>query len=615
MKKSTIRIIAVCLLYVLLYGGMLYLYRGEAISTSVKQEASVFYGKSSGYGGTLRVRVETQGDTLVSISVTEHNETAGVGQLAVDAIPKRMVESQSIAVESISGCTVSSNAIISAVEDALGEQKELFQSPPDQTEAEDAQRQQYTADVIVVGAGGAGLTAAYMAAQQGAKVLIVEKMPFVGGATGIAGGWTTGGGSDYQASLGYEDNVELIFQDLLKNGHYTNDAVLTWMFANEMGPTFDWLVDELGIQFPPYADVLPENSVPRCFDMVGGAPAYIAKMMERLEETDAELLTETKAYELLTADGCVTGVRASCADGSVIELFAGAVLLATGGYGANRDMLGEQLLSIPYYGPQCATGDGHRMAQEVGVRMQHMEYGKLYPDGIEVSPGIAKTTIMSSYAVMDSSGAILVDRNGKRVVNETESDEILCSAMLAAEDHCLYLVMDQETFSKWKAAANRLYAAEIEKWLEQNGEVPPIFVGSATLRGAAQAAGIDPDGLVQTVGRFNAAVDAGADEEFGRPLTAKIGEGPYYIVEQKLRFATTLGGACATERLEALGEKIIPGLYVAGEMVGGVHGDNTYGGCALSWAIVSGRGAGVNAAQYALKQAGPQQAPEQAAQG
>ena len=396
--------------------------------------------------------------------------------------------------------------------------------------------------------------------------------------------------------------MELIFQDLLLNGHYTNDTELTWLFANEMGPMFDWLVEELGIEFPPYADVLPENSVPRCFNMVGGAPSYVAKLLERFEQTGAQLLTETRAYELLMEEGAVVGVRASREDGSVVEVYARSVLLATGGYGANRDMLGEQLLSIPYYGPQYATGDGHRMAREIGVRMQHMEYGKLYPDGIEVSPGIAKTTIMSSHAVMNTSGAILVNREGKRVVDETQSDDVLCSVMLGEEDHCLYIVMDQSTFTNWQAAANRLYEAEIEQWLKQNGEVPPIFVGNETLRGAAEAAGIAPEELVRTVERFNRYVEEGVDREFGRqPLTGRIGEGPYYIVEQKLRFATTLGGACATDRLEALGDKIIPGLYVAGEMVGGVHGDNTYGGCALSWAIVSGRIAGVNAARYALQ--------------
>lgn len=185
------------MIYVLLYCGILSLYSGEAGSPAVEQNASVYYGKSAGNGGVIRVQVEVQGDELTGITVTEHNETAGVGQLAVDAIPKRMLERQSVAVDGISGCTISSNAIVAAVSDALADAGVKLSARPVKMENEDAALQRYDVDVAVIGAGAAGLTSAIMAVEQGAQVLVLEKMPFVGGTASVAGGWVTGGNSRY----------------------------------------------------------------------------------------------------------------------------------------------------------------------------------------------------------------------------------------------------------------------------------------------------------------------------------------------------------------------------------------------------------------------------------
>ena len=270
----------------------------------------------------------------------------------------------------------------------------------------------------------------------------------------------------------------------------------------------------------------------------------------------------------------------------------------------NKDLLEGDMKNALYYGPVSSTGDGLLMATAIGADTRLLEYGKRYPNGIEVSEGIAKSTINGNIPAWKLS-AILVNKEGKRVVNEKASNRTILETELQQTGQELYLVMDQATFDVWKDALGY----DVSAYLEANGATTPVFGHGDTIAEAAEAAGVDAAALEATVETYNSYVEAGEDAEFGRGaeyLTVKIGEGPYYIVEQKPRFATTMGGLVIDEALEVVNTEggVIPGLYAAGEVVGGVMGDDSPSGANNGWAVTSGRLAAESiAAALALEEA------------
>ena len=236
------------------------------------------------------------------------------------------------------------------------------------------------------------------------------------------------------------------------------------------------------------------------------------------------------------------------------------------------------------------------MAEAVGATLRNMPWGKRYPNGVEVAPGVAKSIIQGNYRAWQRSG-ILVNNEGVRVVNEKASNHNILTVLEKQKGGLLYLVMDESTWQGFREGVHTLGITDedLEKWLALNGKSTPIFAKGATLEEAAAAAGIDGRNLVKTVERYNAFVAAGKDEDFGRPtnfMKAEIStKGPYYIVEQKPRFATTMGSVVVNERLQVLDSKAkpIPGLYAAGEIINAVHGDDSSPGMNVAWGFTSGK--------------------------
>lgn len=234
-------------------------------------------------------------------------------------------------------------------------------------------------------------------------------------------------------------------------------------------------------------------------------------------------------------------------------------------------------------------------AEGVDADTRLMEYGKRYPNGVEVSEGIAKSTI-SGNIVGWTMSAILVNAEGNRVVDEKASNRTILETELEQTGGQLFLLMDEETFSVWKTKLGGAGISEedIDGYLEANGTTTPVFAHGDTLEEAAAAAGVDAANLAATVERYNGFVQSGTDEDFGRSaeyMTMEIGDGPYYLVEQKPRFATTMGGLVVNTDLEVMNTsgEAISGLYAAGEVVGGVMGDDSPSGANNGWAVTSGK--------------------------
>ncbi|NMD38955.1 MAG: FAD-dependent oxidoreductase [Christensenellaceae bacterium] len=567
-----------------------------------------YSGEAQGFGGVVTVNVDLSDNEIVNITAVGENETPGIGSIAIETLPAKILEKQSTGVDAVAGCTITSKAIIEALENALVEAGANLDKIRIVSEdsAKEKEVKELSTEILILGGGGSGLTAALAADEAGSKVLLLEKMPYLGGAAAISGGQVNACGSKFQAEKGYEDSADAFFLDLMKGGHYKNDARLVRVYAEHVGETFDWMVDKLGIKFAENPAILPEHRVPRVWMAENGAAGYTATILENLEASGVEVMLNTKATELISEDGAIVGAFAED-ENNIYKISAKAVIMATGGFGNNKELLPPLLSESLYYGPVSATGDGHLMMQALDIPLYYMQYGKVYPNGIEVSPGFAKSTWHGSIATCRDASTLIVDRSGNRVVNENGLAENIRAKLYEQPDKTLFLVMDQSTFDMFRDlivnAGKSATQEQVDEWLNNNGSTTPVFAHGDTLKAAAEAAGIDGDALEQTVAKFNEMVAAGVDTEFGREPLMAVGEGPYYLVEQKPRFATTLGGVRISTNMEVLdkNDQVIPGLFAAGEIVGGVHGDDTIVSTAVGWAFTSGHLVGIITSDYVKK--------------
>ena len=558
-------------------------------------EAGTYTATVPGRNADLTVEVTFSEDKIESVTVTDHAETDGIGTNAVDQIPAAIVENQSLGVDTVAGATVTSQAILDAAADcaeqAGGDAEALKnvaveEKVPTKEEAIDT-------DLVIIGGGGAGMTAAIRASELGLDVTLVEKMSFMGGAISISGGNQVVMGSQMQKDLGVtDDSVESMVEDFMANGANLNVPELITLYAENVGETSDWLQEE-GVTFNLEGGLhkLAEYSHDRELAYTGSGAGAAEAMRGLVEKAGVNVLLNTRATELVSdGNGGVCGVIANDSE-TVYTISAGAVLLATGGYGYNKDLLEGDMKNALYYGPVSSTGDGLIMAtsEEINADTRLLEYGKRYPNGIEVSEGIAKSTINGNIPAWTMS-AILVNKEGVRVVNEKASNRTILETELQQTGQELFLVMDQATFDVWKDALGY----DVQEYLDANGTSTPVFGHGDTIEEAAAAAGVDGEALAKTVETYNGYVESGEDAEFGRSadyMTTPIGDGPYYIVEQKPRFATTMGGLVIDTDLHVINKdgEIISGLYAAGEVVGGVMGDDSPSGANNGWAVTSGR--------------------------
>ncbi|MDL2060072.1 FAD-dependent oxidoreductase [Mesosutterella sp. AGMB02718] len=570
-----------------------------AAGTALAYTPGTYRAEYPGQNGMVPVTVTFSKNKIEKIVVGENKETVGIGQTAVKKLPGRIQQYQSLGVDRVSGATVSSVAILQAVancvEQAGGDVNALLK--PVRARQVNAKKT-LSSDLVVIGGGAAGMIAAINASQQGLKVILLEKQEFLGGASSICGGVVDTEGSAAQRALGEKTDTPTKFAfDLMANGQQKNDLSGLTFYAENLGRSIDWVVSQ-GVQLDMKKGFAfrAEHKTPRVIPLLGGCPRYAQTLREVLGRSRAKVMLSTRATDLITRKGAVTGVRAKASDGTSYTIKSKAVLLATGGYGYNKEMLQGDLKSALYYGPVSSTGDGHKMAEKAGAAMQLMEYGKIYPQGIESSPGIAKSTLQGNNAAYDNSG-ILVDLKGRRVVNEKGTGHAILSVLLKQPKHTLFLLMDKPSFEAFRSvsANNGISQTDIDQWLKNNGSQAPLFIHGETLKEAADRAGIDSRALEETVSRYNSFVKNGKDEDFSRPVRFMkktiSGKGPYYIVEQKPRFATTMGGVVLDTSLHVLDKagRPIPHLYAAGEVGNSVHGTDSAPGANVGWGITSGK--------------------------
>lgn len=603
--KELKKVIAILLVF-----GMIFAMGG--CTTTEKQQddgnlftAGTYTGTAKGRNDDITVEVSVDENKINSVEILEQNETENVATSALEQMPAKIVETQSLGIDAISGATITSNAIIEACKNALADacnDMDALTKPFEEESLADAEPIEKEADIVVVGAGGSGMFAAISASKSGKSVIVLEKMATVGGATAISGGTLVDTGSDFQKENNPSDSTEILKQDLLTAGHNYSDPEILDLWMNNVGETFQYFIDK-GIEFKGPRH-LAEHTVDRAYNAVDGTPALISAIKGDFDDSGAELMLNTKADKLIQSeDGTITGIMAYDTNNQQkYEIKADAVILATGGYGNNKELQGEQMAKTLYYGPECATGDGHIMAETVGAELRYMDFGKIYPTGIEVN-GRAVSVQPATLAAYTKSSGILVNKNGERVVNEAGKLSDIRQAIWDTDEGMLYLLFDASTFADWRdqvvSTDKLLTDDQIDKWLETNGTETPLFAHGDTIEDVAEISGVNAEQLKATVDKYNGYVEKGNDEDFGRALTKPIGDGPYYIIEQKTRFATTLGGVHINTGFQVLDKNSdsVPNLYACGELVSGAHGDDTTVGTATSWAYTSGRLAGASVAE------------------
>ena len=448
-----------------------------------------------------------------------------------------------------------------------------------------AEGESKAADIVVIGAGGAGMTAAIKAVQDGAtNVVIVEKTAMAGGNTLRATGGLNAAETTFQDRDGIEDSIQLFIDDTMKGGKNINDPELVKYMAENSAEALYW-ANDLGADLT-VVGLFGGASVKRIHrpsDTSAVGPVLVKTLLNKIEELKIPVLYNTKADAILTDDnGAVCGVKVTDENGTY-TINCKAAVLATGGFGANSEMVVQYKADLAGFGTTnaaSATGDGIAMGTAVGAATVDMEQIQTHPT---VHP---ETQTMYTEAVRGN-GAILVNKEGARFTDEMGTRDVVSAAILEQTDGQAWLVFDQAVRDSLKA---------IEGYIKAG-----IVTEAATVEELATAIGADPATLKATMDKVAETVNTGAEDEFGRAgMELPLTEANFYACLVAPAIHHTMGGLKINTEAQVLKEDgtAIPGLFAAGEVTGGVHGANRLGGNAVTDIVVFGRTAGASAYTY-----------------
>ncbi|TCK92615.1 fumarate reductase flavoprotein subunit [Natranaerovirga hydrolytica] len=554
-----------------------------------------YVGTASAHNGDLEVEVTVDENAIISIEIIKHNESEGIADPAIERIPTNVVNSQSLAVDSISGATVTSDAIISAITHALeqaGGDIDALKQKSDSA-INEGETIEYTADVVVIGGGGAGLSAAVTAHENGANVIVLEKMPRLGGNTILSGGAFNAVNPERQERQGIEDSTEKHYTQTYEGGDEAGNPELVRTFVEGAPTALQWL-ESLGMEFNDDVFTVLGGMWPRANKpSTPLGTGFIDTYVNYIEANDGiEVLLDTEAVELIMDGDRVVGVNAKSFDDTVIVNANNGVIVATGGFGANPEMREEynevwaDLLSLKTTNHPGATGDGIVMGIDVNASLVGMEHIQLLPMGDPISGSL------SGNIEQGVENRIFVNKAGNRFVDEGARRDVMTQALIEQEDAFMWVIVDSHSYPTEDTKNN--FNESIAELMEQDR----AYKGD-TLEALAEQIGVNSDNLIKAVEAFNDSVEAGNADAFGRTLfDEKLDSPPYYAGARVPTVHHTMGGLEINTKGQVVDTNgnVIPGLYAAGEVTGGIHGTNRLGGNALAEITVFGRIAGESAA-------------------
>ncbi len=603
--------------------------------SAVAETATATTGTATvkGFGGDITVKVTLEGAEIRSVEITGDGETEGIGKKVLAEWPLAFLEYNGI-VDTYSGATfagITREAVIAATRQALAN---AGVNPDDymrEMEKEETTDLVIDTDIAIIGAGGAGMTAALTASDAGKSVLVLESQPAVGGNSVKSTGGMNAARTVYQdanefgeaagiektlkAAEGYADNeaitalaakvkeqweawqanpqgyfdsVELFALDTLIGGKGLNDPELVNTLVNNSAAAIDYL-DSIGIHLNNVA-AFGGASVKRIHRPVNeegkvvSVGAYTIPLLEQACQgrDNLALLTDVTATRLLTDEsGAVCGVEAFGKAGNRITVNAKAVILATGGFGANLDMVVQykpELAGFMTTNAAGIQGQGILMATEIGAATVDMEQ-------IQIHPTVQAETASLITEGLRGDGAVLINANGERFIDEVGTRDVVSAAEIAQPGSFSWLVVDQKM-----ADASSVIQGYISRGLMLQGD---------SYEALAEKTGIPAEAFAATMEKWNGYVADKNDPDFGRTsFAAPLDTAPFYAVKVTAGIHHTMGGLKIDSGAHVLNAegKAIPGLFAAGEVTGGVHGGNRLGGNAVADFVVFGRIAGQQAA-------------------
>lgn len=555
-----------------------------------------------GHNAPITVSVQIQDGKIKAINERDL-ESPGVGKVALEKLSNEVIKNQTTRVDTVAGATVTSFSFLGAVNKCLkeagatGDEFTKKLPPMDKTPLTDS------ADVVIVGGGGAGLASAVSALENGAKVIIVEKLGFLGGSTNVCGGALNASGTKYQKALGIEDNPQKHFEQTMKGGHNVSDPKLVKVLADNAPDALLWL-EGMGLKVNPKVGAATGALYQRShYPLPAGGNTYVKILENQLKKYPDRLKVylESPATELIIENGKVVGVKADN-HGKPLTLKANkGVIITTGGFGSNVEFrqkvntgvwkeadLGKEIgcsnISV------AAQGQGLLLAQKAGAELIGLSDIQVHPNG---SPG---TGLMLDIKT-SGRNRLFINTNGDRFVNEGAARDVLSKAVFAQPGSTYWLVQNKLRYPD-EDAIDPLSGRTMTDMLNQ-GRVKK----AANLDELAKIMNVDPQRLKNAVESYNKVARHEVEQDqFGfkathtddRPMT----EGPWYVARKVPTIHHTMGGIhidTGAHAVNTKGERI-PGLYAAGEVTGGIHGANRLGGNAVADLMVFGRIAGRNAA-------------------
>ena len=532
--------------------------------------AETYTATEQGFGGEVSVALTIEDGKLVDVSITGDNETEGVGKVAVEKLAEAMKESGTIDVDALTGATISSTAILKAAAAALQESGISLTTEEAQEEATTAE--DTSADVVVVGAGAAGMTAAVRAAELGLKVILLEKMPMVGGNTAMSTTAVFAVNTKVQQEAGSTATVEDFYNWLMPQ-YATMDPDATMVLAENSGEAVDWLIG-LGADFTRVFNTFYHSPV----DGSAPGPQIIKALTNGIDINNVDLRLENKAEELIMKDGAVAGIKVSSPAGEY-TIDTTEVILCAGGFANNAEMVYQY--DTRWEGLGCSSsagqnGDGILMAEAVGAAVVDME-------DIRVNPTVLyQGDKLISQSMLRHNGGIMVNLDGKRFVNEQGSYTVASAAVVEQPEKRTFVVFD----------SGMLDIALVNTYFEQG-----MYTAADSIPELAEKLGINPEGLQETIEQYKGYVAEQTDPDFGRTNFAiDFEKTPFLGIEIKPAVQGTFGGVKVDTGSRVIDTEgnVIPGLYAAGENAG----EGTHGIAALCECLVFGKNAAFSAAEH-----------------
>ena len=584
----------------------------SSTETSAKYTPGTYVGKAQGIRSEVEVSVTFDENSITNIEVTSHGETKNIADAAIEKVPAEILEAQSLDVDVVTSVTFTSRAIINAVEEAAKQASDDISSLTAKRTVEKENDETIDTDVVVVGMGLAGATAAVSAVDEGVKVVAIEKAGAAGGSSKYSGGFITAVGTKQAQEEGVTITADDYFasynaqEDLSEKKDETDRDAMKAMIERSASD-IEFLdnhndpitgPDGFGSDFKVWHYPADRTSA---FDGEAAGADHIVQLMEWLNKQDNfSIYYNTPATKILTdANGKVSGVECTRNDGSTLTVNAKSVVLATGGYAASKEMMERfcpdfpQEWVLPYTtSSMYNTGDGITMAEALNADVYEDGWWMDLAIGVDVG-GYSTYFPDTLNGLINYANYFVTDGTGKRIlnVNSLYGPRSIVFAKAMEETGKIYSIFTKEGFE------NGI------QFIEDNNRVDNKNVYKAdTLEELAEMTGMDANTFVEQVNRYNEMCEKGVDEDLGQTTLIPIGEGPYYAVDIKTITMGTIGGLKTDDDKHVLDKEgnAIDGLYAAGELINGKYFNQVYtSGCAQLLSLDSGIIAGRNAATSA----------------